>query len=382
MTGEARYRYEMGQYMTVPAVAQQMAELLPELPRGGSILDPGAGEGALLLAAGERFAGRPEMRLVGFEIDDVLARAGRARLAGELPDSSAELSIHRADFTASTDADLVNAELARADAVIANPPYGWGRECEFLQACSAGCTPGTPLIFLVPLALIDRMTGFEQIVPLDGRPLGVTTGHAIVRHRAGSTLTRSKLRATPPALDRLSVLSGVKLYEQGAGQPPQTEEITRSKPYSSPAPRRGWLPCVRTGDVQPESVTLDRLWVDYGDHLAHPKSIERFTGPRIFVRRVPIWQGRRIGAAFIEEPALCAGDVLVVRDRDDDPAYLRSLASWLCSTQAADLMHEIRPTLNLRTSYPKFSGRDLTAVLSQAPDEAALAGAAELAVCA
>ena len=129
-------------------------------------------------------------------------------------------------------------------------------------------------------------------------------------------------------------------------------------------------------------MAVDRLWVSYGDHLAHPKSIERFSGPRIFVRRVPIWKERGIGAAFIEETALCAGDVLVVRDREDDAQLLRGLSDWLCSAEAAELMHEQRPTLKMRSSYPKFSGRDLAAVLHQAPAEATLRDAGGLALCA
>ena len=378
LSSHALGRYEQGQYMTPLPVARQMAALLPELGDGASILDPGAGEGALLLAAGERFAGGA--RLAGFELYPALAEAARTRLARELPRLADSTFVHSADFTAGGEA--VERELALADGVIANPPYGWGREREFLRICDEGCRPGTALVFLVPLALLERVSGFEQVVPLSGRPLGVTTGHAIVRHRAGEPLAVSKLRGPAPDLGRFSVLSGVKLYEKGAGDPPQTAEITAAKPYSSATPRPGWLPCVRTGDIEPGKVALDRLWVSYGDHLAHPKSIERFSGPRIFVRRVPIWKERGIGAAFIEETALCAGDVLVVRDREDDAQLLRGLSDWLCSPEAAELMHEQRPTLKLRSSSPKFSGRDLAAVLQRAPAETTLRDAGGLALCA
>lgn len=368
-SSEARKQYELGQYMTPPAIARQMAAMLPELPAGSSILDPAAGEGSLLLAAGER---GPGPRLVGIELDRRLAEVARSRLARELPSDAASTSIVAADFCGTDDAETVERELSSAAAVIANPPYGWGREYEFLLACNDRCAAGTVLVFLVPLALIERVDGIEQVVPLAGRPLGVTTGHAIIRHRAGQPLSMRRIRPPVQMHSRFRVFSGVKLYEQGAGTPPQTADTVELKPYSSTSRRDGWLPCVRTGDVQPGQVVLDRLWVSYGQHLAHPKSIERFTGPRIFVRRVPIWKERAIGAAFIDEQALCAGDVLVVRDRDDDAELLRGLSAWLCSTEAARLMHDQRPSLKLRSSYPKFSGRDLTAVLCQAPDDASL----------
>jgi hypothetical protein len=127
------------------------------------------------------------------------------------------------------------------------------------------------------------------------------------------------------------------------------------------------MPCVRTGDISPAGVALDRLWIRYGEHLAHPKTLDRFSGPRIFVRRVPIWKDRTIGAAYLEAPALCAGDVLVVKHAQDDPDVLVGLAAWLRTTEAAALMHARRPLLTMRSSYPKFAAKDLLAIVRDAP---------------
>lgn len=274
--------------------------------------------------------------------------------------------VREGDFLQLTDTPLLGDPFASFDwfynTVLSNPPYGQGREYAFFARCDALAPLGTELIFLVPLAFLDRTQGV-QVIPLDGRPMGVTTGHAVVRHVAGQPFKVGRVRSHTANQREFDVLSGVKLYELGAGDPPQTNEILKKKPYSSPNEHPGWWPCVRTGDVQPFRVTLGRLWVDYGPHLAHPKDPERFLGPRLFVRRMPIWATRQLGAAYTDVPALCAGDVLVVRHREDDAEVLRGLSVYLNSPEAAEQVLHHRPSVRYRVSFPKISAKDLNRLL-------------------
>ncbi|MCI0527147.1 MAG: hypothetical protein L0Y56_06860, partial [Nitrospira sp.] len=214
----------------------------------------------------------------------------------------------------------------------------------------------------VPLAFLDRVTGVTG-VPLNGRPMGVTTGHAIIYHVNGHPYYINQVKGLQANCRSFTVLSGVKLYELGAGIPPQTKKIIKARPFSSEMHHPGWLPCLRTGDIQPFSIAVGRLWVNYGPHLAHPKDLERFTGPRLFVRRVPIWATRQLGAAYIEQQALCAGDVLVIRQDNNNRELLQGLCVFLNSSRAGEVILNNRPSVRYRISYPKISAKDLNLLL-------------------
>jgi hypothetical protein len=250
--------------------------------------------------------------------------------------------------------------------IIANPPYGSNRELNFFLKCNREASKGTLLIFLMPLSFIDRVPDVKAEV-LEGRPLGVTTGHAIVVHRAGDPFTVRPIHRPKGMLldDEFEVLTGLKIYETGAGSPPQTAGLIRQRPFSSEIPVAGWLPCLRTGDLDESNVKVARLWVDYGAHLASPKSMDRFEGPRLVMRRVPIWSSKRLCAHFIEEAVLCAGDLLVIKHVENSPERLVKLAIWLSSDFAAELIHKQRPSVKHRASFPKISAKDVNWLISE-----------------
>ncbi|HEX2072066.1 MAG TPA: N-6 DNA methylase [Thermoleophilaceae bacterium] len=354
-------RRRLGQYMTPDAVADDLVAMLEGSPRDWRILDPACGDGNLLLAAARalRRVGVPDVveRLVGIDIDPAMVELARNRLATHLGCAVGDTRVRRADFLES---DLPPG----VTAIVANPPYGKRREYEFFERARLLAEPGTELAFLLPLSFLDRAEGVFSSHALSGRPLGVTTGHALVHHVAGAPFALRPTRRAAASAHPFEVLTGIKLYEVGAGVPPQTAEVLTSKPFSGSTPRKGWLPCVRTGDIDPPSLRVDRLWVRYGDHLAHPKTIERFVGPKLFVRRVPLWNGRRLGAVYSEDLVLCAGDVLVVRHQSDDAAELERLARWLNSPTAAARIHEMRPSVFLRDSFPKIAAKDLGALIA------------------
>jgi hypothetical protein len=318
------------------------------------ILDPAVGKGELLSAAVERAdaLGVTETSPWGIDLDPEMACLARDRL----------------DQASVVESDFLKFDLCKIDPtfIIANPPYGAGRELQFFVRCDAQARPGTLMVFLMPLSFLDRVRG-PLVYPIDGRPLGVTTGHAIVVHRAGEPFEVLPVRGTAQdgSARSFEVLTGLKLYERGAGTPPQTEEMVRGRVYSSDVELPGWLPCLRTGDVQLTGVQPGRLWVRYGDHLASPKSLNRFTGPRLILRRMPIWSTRRLCAVYTDVTALCAGDLLIVKHPDDDRDALQELAEWLCGEECAELIHGHRPSVKLRDSYPKISAKDVHWLLNR-----------------
>jgi len=360
-------QYELGQYMTPAGVAHKLLDLVELPPAEWYVLDPACGDGNLLVAAAERLleAGVENVasRLMGIDVDPAMIDKARSRLADMLQARPRDLHLVNGDFL-EHDHSLFEEPLLGSfepNVVISNPPYGKTREYQFFEEVNRRLRPGTETVFLVPQAFMDRLVG-GHVVPLHGRPLGVTTGHCLVHHEVGQPYRLRPVRGGRTNEREFEVLSGVKLYEKGAGNPPQDEATLRAKPYSSASPRPGWFPCVRTGDIHRNTVSLERLWVDWGPHLAHPKDLERFCGPRLFVRRVPLWKDRQLGAVFLDETALCAGDVLVVRHKRDDVELLRGLCDYLNSSEAAEAILARRPSVRHRMSFPKISGKDLNAL--------------------
>jgi adenine-specific DNA methylase/SAM-dependent methyltransferase len=360
---------DLAQHMTPRPIADQMAGFIARPVGEWRVLDPACGDGNLLLAVIDRMkeAGIQDIaeRVVGIDVDPRMVKKARHRIAEQLGVAPAEVRVFNQDFLVSREPNLFEKpqfDYSGFNVIISNPPYGQNREYAFFKLCAETLSKGTELVFLVPLAFLDRAPGVKG-VPLSGRPMGVTTGHAIVHHRAGDPFVLRSIKEYQSNPTPFQVLTGVKLYELGGGTPPQSEEVVASKPFSSTEPKPGWIPCLRTGDVYSYRYTADRLFVNYGEHLAHPKELSRFQGPRLFLRRVPIWESRRLGAAYIEEAALCAGDVLVIRHQDDDDELLRGLCVFLNSAEAAEHVLNRRPSIRYRDSYPKFSAKDINELL-------------------
>lgn len=375
----ATVQHTLGQYMTPQLIAEKMFEQLNTPISDCNILDPACGDGNLLLAAADLMIKMGltniSSRLIGIDIDPIMVNKTKKRLSKLLDCSENSLNIFCDDFLKITnEGKLFSSSLKnlRFNVVVSNPPYGNLREYKFFEKTNNIAQEGTELVFLMPLAFLDRVSGVKSI-PLNGRPMGVTTGHAIIHHISGKQFVIQKVKGQQTNSSTFKVLSGIKLYAIGSGEPPQTAEILATKPYSSEIQHSGWLPCLRTGDIQPFSASVGRMWVNYGKHLAHPKDIQRFTGAKVFVRRVPIWSNKQLGAVYSEELILCAGDVLVIKQQYDDKQLLKGLCVYLNSPDTAKVILDQRPSLKYRISFPKISAKDINALIeNNVPDETSL----------
>jgi len=356
----------LGQYMTTEEVALDMCRYFKTDKASWRVFDPTCGDGVLLEAAARVLLehGIPinKIHLVGFDIDFEMVEKAKARLKKLGSDESPSIELRHCDTLQVLNGGLFATDelalLSNINIVIGNPPYGKNLEVRFFEACDRYFSGRAELVFLLPISFADAISD-TAFTLLKGRPLGVTTGHVIVHHYCGKPYTQKRQKESLDQVDGFRVLSGVKLYAVGDGIPPQTGETLKTKPYSSEEYSPGWLPCLRTGDIKKYSYAKGRLWVKYGDHLAHPKELDRFDGPRLFVRRVPIWADKSLGATFIEEVALCAGDVLVIKHATNDPELLRGLCVFLNSPEVSDYIVEQRPSVGHRDSFPKISAKDL-----------------------
>lgn len=373
-------QHRLGQYMTTEEVASNMCKYFMTPKDKWVVFDPACGDGMLLqTAANELIAsGLPinSIEVIGFDIDPEMLEKAQYCLSTTFGDNLKSISLRQCDTLQVLSGDIFLERerelLDRVTIVIGNPPYGKGLEAKFFETCDAYFRGQAELVFLLPMSFADQFKGIKYDL-LKGRPLGVTTGHVIVQHICGQPYTKHRQKEALATVENFSVLTGVKLYAKGEGMPPQTEETLRVKPYSSDVEVPGWLPCLRTGDIGKYSYTKGRLWVNYGVHLAHPKDIERFSGPRLFVRRVPIWECKSLGATYIEETALCAGDVLVIKHLSDDSSMLKGLCVFLNSPEVAEFIIKHRPSVGFRDSFPKISAKDLVRLLnSKIPTQADL----------
>jgi adenine-specific DNA methylase/predicted RNA methylase len=359
----------LGQYMTTPDVAIDMAKFLMDGNAAPIILDPACGEGELLIQTIRQYRQNglevDVHQILGVDIDPDMVEKAKIRIAKELECNVDEINIIEGDFLDFTsESKIFDIPLSSVNQVIANPPYGKQREILFFDKLNQELQIGTELVLLVPLSFNDRIT-LNSVKHLSGRPLGVTTGHSIVQHEVGTDYEKKKIKSNQSNQTDFTVHNGLKIYEKGAGNPVQTKQIMARKPYSSDSPVEGWMPCARTGDIQPFHITLDRLWIDYGEKLARPKDIRLFKGPRIFLRRMPIWKGKKLACCYIENTAACAGDVLVIKHKNDNVELLKGLAVFLNSEKILDFLFEYRPSLTSRDSYPKIAAKDINALLDE-----------------
>ncbi|MTD41174.1 N-6 DNA methylase [Erwinia sp. CPCC 100877] len=376
----------LGQYMTTEDVAYNMCQCFATDKKIWKVFDPACGDGVLLEAAIltllENGISSDSIYIVGFDIDNEMIIKAKKRLEKFSRNNGPKIHLKCCNtLEILKDNEKYKDEcglLKDINIVIGNPPYGKNIEVIFFEECCRYFNGRAELVFLMPMSFVDVVKDVNYII-LKGRPLGVTTGHVIVHHTCGDSYSRKRQRGSLEEVNGFSVLTGLKLYAVGDGIPPQSAEVVKTKPFSSGTYIPGWLPCLRTGDIKKYSYTKGRLWVNYGKHLAHPKELERFDGPRLFVRRVPIWSDKTLGATFLNETVLCAGDVLVIKHSENNTELLHGLCVYLNSVEVSEFIISHRPSVGHRDSFPKISAKDIAQIFREIlPSESTLREYAKL----
>ncbi|MBO9343647.1 MAG: Eco57I restriction-modification methylase domain-containing protein [Roseiflexus sp.] len=168
-TGQ-RNRESLGQFFTPPHVADLMASWVDPLPERITLLDAGAGTGALIAALVRRICRMPgvtrQLRVTAFEIDPSLAQPLAVCMAScqrmcESSGISFSADIRQADFIATAApiarGDLFAESLPPFNVALVNPPYRKIRSdsAERLHLRSAGIE--TSNLYAGFLALIIRL---------------------------------------------------------------------------------------------------------------------------------------------------------------------------------------------------------------------------------
>ena len=84
------------------------------------------------------------------------------------------------------------------------------------------------------------------------------------------------------------VFSGIKAYEVGKGNPPQTQDILNSKPFTAKLRKsESWFPLFDGKNIGfYELLWHDDNWINYGEWLAAPRDKENFDSEKILIRKI------------------------------------------------------------------------------------------------
>lgn len=113
---------------------------------------------------------------------------------------------------------------------------------------------------------------------------------------------RTRMQPSLPLGKLATIITGVKLYEQGKGTPPQTTQIVREKPYTFDYPAEGTVPALRGRQVHSFRIHAPDRFIRFGEWLSWTGNHAWLrTRPRIVLRELRSRNGN-LSAAFTDTP--------------------------------------------------------------------------------
>ena len=152
---------------------------------------------------------------------------------------------------------------------------------------------------------------------------------------------------------------GMKPYQQGKGKPSQTREMVNLKAFNSKTQENdSYKPLLRAGGVQRYFLNWEGDWIDYGAHLAEPRSPELFSGPRLLLQRIV--SRPRLDGTWTDGDFVCNTDVITLKLRLDakDAPDLKFIAGILFSSLCGFVIKSRNVNLD-RAAFPKINTNTL-----------------------
>jgi hypothetical protein len=108
----------------------------------------------------------------------------------------------------------------------------------------------------------------------------------------------------PKLIDYSDMFSGIKVYEVGKGNPPQTPEIRDLKPFTSNSRKKeNWSPFFDGKHIGYYQLLWNQdNWIDYGAWLAAPRDSENFKDEKILIRKIT---GKTLICHYIPYTSYC-----------------------------------------------------------------------------
>ncbi len=120
-----------------------------------------------------------------------------------------------------------------------------------------------------------------------------------------------------PALTQFAeMFYGIKAYQVGKGNPPQTAEIRDTKPFTSKVKKdEKWLPMFDGKHIGYYSLLWkEDNWIHYGPWLAEPRVPKKFEDEKILIRKIT---GKTLIANYIPYTSYCNTLLFVLKLKND-----------------------------------------------------------------
>ena len=155
------------------------------------------------------------------------------------------------------------------------------------------------------------------------------------------------------------VKAGLKAYEKGKGNPKQSAEDVKNRPYDyNYQYDERTYPYLEGKNIARYFQTTSETWLKYGDNLAAPRTFDIFSNPRILVREITSKYPKVLCATYIDKIFLNNLSIINILSKTNNRQELLYLLAVLNSSLISFYFEKITPKAN-RTMFPKVILQDL-----------------------
>ena len=159
--------------------------------------------------------------------------------------------------------------------------------------------------------------------------------------------------------DFFSMYQGMKPYEKGKGNPPQTREMMNEKVYHSNIKiDETYFPLLGAKHIQRHFLVPFSEYIKYGKNLAAPRNPEIFNGERILINR--ILSKNKIDGVLLSETYINNTDVFNLIPQPNNSVSIKVLYGLIVSKLCATYFKKANVNLN-RNAFPKINVNTLEA---------------------
>ncbi len=149
---------------------------------------------------------------------------------------------------------------------------------------------------------------------------------------------------------------GMKPYEEGKGNPPQTRDMINKRIYEANSRLDDSCePLLRLRNVKRYSVTWENEWIKYGSNLAAPRTKDIFEGSRILAGRIV--SGKKIDGTVLDETFINNTDLINIIPKNSF-VNIKAFAAVILSTLCCAVIKKQNVNLN-RNTFPKINAETL-----------------------
>lgn len=176
----------------------------------------------------------------------------------------------------------------------------------------------------------------------------------------GTDLLLDKIKnMAEPLENRFEVKAGLQAYESGKGNPMQTAEDVKSRPYDAKCKvSDSTYPYLEGRDIQRYSFSWSDNWLQYGEMLAAPREFRIFSIPRLLIREITAVHPKSILCCYLDEIYLNNRSIINILSRNQDIGELKCLLILLNSALLSYYFNKTTPKSE-RKMFPKLILKDL-----------------------